>query len=106
MHEDYIRPQENSSHFGCKHMTVQSDKCLVSFTSTTDFSFNASCYTQEELACKKHNFELNKSGYSVICVDSAMAGVGSASCGPALAEKYRLSLPEIHMDITMNIKNM
>ena len=95
MHEDYIRPQENGSHFGCRHMTVTNGETNIRFTADEDFSFNASEFTQEELAEKRHNFELEKCGSSVICVDSRMAGVGSNACGPALAEKYRLPLPEI-----------
>ncbi len=103
MHEDYLRPQENSSHYGCRHMSVSNGKISVTFTSPETFSFNASEYTQEELSSKRHNFELEKSGSSVICIDSQMAGVGSNSCGPALAEKYRVALPknggEIHISI-------
>lgn len=93
LHEDYIRPQENGSHFGCKYMTVSDGKISVKFTSDSAFSFSASEYTEEELAQKRHNFELEKCGSSVVCVDGRMAGVGSNSCGPALAEKYRLPLP-------------
>lgn len=103
MHEDYVRPQENSSHYGCKHMTVSDGETEVRFTSSEDFSFNASEYTQEELAEKRHNFELEKCGSSVICVDHMMAGVGSAVCGPALAEKYRLPLPVISAHFNMKI---
>ncbi|MGN0675468.1 MAG: beta-galactosidase small subunit, partial [Oscillospiraceae bacterium] len=103
MYEDYIRPQENSSHFGCKYMTVYSQDRSVTFTSSSDFSFNASEYTEEELAGKRHNYELKKCGSNVICADAIMAGVGSASCGPALNEKYRLPIPKISLDITMTI---
>ena len=103
MHEDYIKPQENSSHFGCKYLTVYSPDRQVTFTSSADFSFNASEYTEEELAEKRHNYELEKCGSSVICADAMMAGVGSASCGPALNEKYRLPLPKISLDFTMTI---
>ena len=60
-----------------------------------NISFNASHYTQEELWTKRHNFELEESGYTVFCLDYKMAGVGSNSCGPALAEKYRIQLPEV-----------
>ena len=60
-------------------------------------------YTEEELAAKRHNFELQKCESNVICVDSQMAGVGSNSCGPALAEKYRLSLPNISAKLHMEI---
>ncbi|MGN0692102.1 MAG: glycoside hydrolase family 2 TIM barrel-domain containing protein, partial [Oscillospiraceae bacterium] len=103
MHEDYIRPQENSSHFGCKHMTVTDGRTALRFTSEEPFSFNASEYTEEELAEKRHNFELEKCGSSVICVDSRMAGVGSNACGPALAEKYRLPLPNISAQLHIEI---
>lgn len=95
MNEDYIRPQENSSHYGCKYMTISDGEITVRFTAPDRFSFNASQYTQEELSSKRHNFELEKCGSSVVCVDSKMAGVGSNSCGPALAEKYRLPLPKL-----------
>lgn len=104
MHEDYIRPQENGSHYGCKKLSVTDGTTELSFTAPKAFSFNASEYTQEELANKRHNFELEKCGSSVICVDSEMAGVGSNACGPALAEKYRLPLPEISMKLHIEIK--
>ncbi|MDY3793187.1 MAG: glycoside hydrolase family 2 TIM barrel-domain containing protein [Oscillospiraceae bacterium] len=103
MYEDYIRPQENSSHSGCKYMTVYSHDRSVTFTSSADFSFNASEYTEEELAGKRHNYELIKCGSNVICADAMMAGVGSASCGPALNEKYKLPLPKISLDLTMTL---
>lgn len=94
MHEDYIKPQENSSHWGCRYMNITDGKLNLKFSSNADFSFNVSKYTQEELASKKHNFELVESEYNIICMDYMMAGVGSNACGPSLAEKYRLPLPE------------
>ena len=106
MHEDYIRPQENSSHYGCKHMTVTDGETRIKFTAAEDFSFNASEYTQEELSAKKHNFELEKCDSNVICVDSKMAGVGSHACGPELAPEYRLPLPSVSADICMQITNV
>lgn len=90
MHEDYIRPQENGSRFGCTEMTLTDGAAALRIVSPEGFSFSASEYTQEELAAKKHNFELEKSGFTVLCADFAMAGVGSAACGPALAERYRI----------------
>ena len=58
MFEDYVRPQENSSHYGCRYVNVSNGDICVKFTSDNDFSFNASEYTQEELAQKRHNYEL------------------------------------------------
>ena len=106
MHEDYIRPQENSSHWGCEYVEISDGMTALRFTSDPGFSFSASEYTQEELAEKRHNFELEKCGSSVVCVDSMMAGVGSNACGPALDEKYRLPLPKISAKFRIEISEM
>lgn len=89
MHEDYIRPQENGSRFDCDYAEIRSGRSGLAAVSDKGFSFNASVYTQEELGRKLHNFELEKSGSTVFCLDYAMNGIGSNSCGPEVIEKYR-----------------
>ena len=87
LHEDYIKPQENGSHYDCSFAKVSGE--LGGLTVTSDsFCFGASHYTQEELTQKQHNFELEKSGYTVLCVDAFHNGIGSNSCGPRLMEEY------------------
>lgn len=97
MHEDYIRPQENSSHYGCESLRIRNGEIGLEVVSAEDFCFNASVYTQEELEQKKHNYELEKSGYTVLCLDYKQLGMGSASCGPGLAPEYRLDEKEFEM---------
>ena len=103
-YEDYVKPQENSSHYHCSEMKIWNNDATVTFTAANPFSFNVSEYTQEELAGKRHNYELEKCGSTVVCVDGMMAGVGSASCGPVLAREYRIPLPDIRLDLTMEIQ--
>lgn len=91
MHEDYIKPQENSSHFGCEYLQISNSTLRVQVQSEIDYCFNASEYTQEELTQKSHNYELEKSGYSIVCIDYKQSGVGSTSCGPYLHEKYQFN---------------
>lgn len=64
-------------------------------------SFNASHYTQEELTNKGHNFELEESGSTVLCLDYKHNGIGSNSCGPELMEKYRLTDETIDFSIRL-----
>ena len=89
LHEDYLKPQENGSHWGCSELTLSGGGASLTVLGK-EFSFNASHYTQEELAAKAHNFELEKSGFTVLCIDGAMSGVGSNSCGPQLNERYQV----------------
>nr|MCR4742171.1 hypothetical protein [Treponema sp.] len=109
MHEDYIKPQENGSRYDCRYVEISSKDCILKFTGLENnyensgdkrsnlhkISFNASEYSQEELYTKKHSWELKKCDSNVICIDWKMAGLGSNSCGPVLAEKYRIGLPEL-----------
>lgn len=87
MHEDYIKPQENGSHHGCTYLRLNGKDAALTVTGES-FAFNASVYTQEELTQKMHNFELEESGCTVLCIDAVQAGIGSGSCGPALLEQY------------------
>ena len=100
MYEPYLKPQENSSHFGTKRLSVTGGGRGITITSESGFSFNVSEYTEEELASKRHRHELEKSGYTVICADFFMAGVGSGSCGPRLDKKYRVPVPRCEGTLT------
>ena len=93
LQEDYIRPQENGSHYDCDYVVVKSPELALTVGTGNPlqtFSFNASVYTQEELETKKHNYELEPCGSTVLCLDHKLAGIGSKSCGPDLSEKYRV----------------
>lgn len=103
MHEDYIRPQENGSRFGCEYVELYNKTDRLRFTAPSGFSFNFSEYTQEELAEKKYNFELERFAGNVFCIDFKMSGVGSASCGPELLPQYRLSEKSFDFDFTLNM---
>ncbi len=104
MHEDYIRPQENGSHFGCEYMRIGNGELSLEAASEQDFSFQVSPYTQEELAEKKHNYELDQSGYSVLCLDCRQSGVGSTSCGPRLAPEYQFCEKEFTVDFLLTLR--
>ena len=89
LHEDYIRPQENGSHYDCEYVELNNSRYGIVVSAENAFSFNASYYTQEELEEKTHNYELAESDSVVFCVDYALNGIGSNSCGPVVLEQYR-----------------
>ena len=89
LHEDYIRPQENGSHYDCEYVELNNSRYGIVASAEKAFSFNASYYTQEELEKKTHNYELTESDSVVFCVDYALNGIGSNSCGPVVLDQYR-----------------
>ena len=91
LHEDYIKPQENGSHYDCDYAEIANDQFGLAAASEKPFSFNASVYTQEELEHAKHNYELVRSDSTVLCIDYALNGIGSNSCGPVVMDAYRFN---------------
>ena len=88
IHEDYICPQENGSHFDCDYVELTNGSFGFVVAAEKTFSFNASVYTQEELEYKAHSYQLEASDSTVLCIDYALNGIGSNSCGPKVMDKY------------------
>jgi hypothetical protein len=83
----FIRPQESGSHYASKYLCV---KNLFTLTAATPFSFSVNPYTTKQLYETKHNFDLPENDFINVCVDLAMRGVGSHSCGPTLDKKHEI----------------
>ena len=84
---NYVRPQESGSHYDSTYLGV---KNLFNLTAEKPFSFSVNPYTTKQLYQTKHNFELPQNDFINVCVDLAMRGVGSSSCGPELDKKYEI----------------
>ena len=91
MHEDYIRPQENGSHYDCDYVELTNAQYGFVVVPEKAFSFNVSFYTQEILESTAHNYELKEADSTVLCIDHALHGIGSNSCGPVVLDPYRFS---------------
>ncbi|QIM68225.1 glycoside hydrolase family 2 TIM barrel-domain containing protein [Basfia succiniciproducens] len=98
---DYLKPQENGSHYGSRYITLNS----LHVSADQPFSFNLLPYSQEELTTKAHNYELKESPWDILCLDYKMSGIGSNSCGPNLKEQYRLSETDFNWEVFLQWSN-
>lgn len=91
----YIMPQENGNHTHVKEvsLTDPATGSGIAFRTEGEVEFQTSHYTKEELTEKDHSYKLEPSNTNVR-IDYRVSGIGSASCGPDLAPKYRLSEKE------------
>lgn len=85
--KNYIRPQESGSHAESKYLCIDNAFAL---TAEKPFSFSVNPYTTKQLYETTHNFELKENDFVNVCVDLAMRGIGSNSCGPRLKECYEI----------------
>ena len=100
--EHYVRPQENSAHYGCRWATVSTLYGQGLYFSADKFSLSASHFTPEYLTVTAHDYELVPEKESTVIIDYRNAGIGSNSCGPELLPEYRISEREINFKF--NIK--
>ncbi len=84
--DENIKPQETGSRWNCYEVQVKN----VHVTARQPFGFCVSAYSVDQLTQAKHDYELPESDSIYFHLDYKMSGVGSNSCGPELAEQYRL----------------
>lgn len=89
---EYVYPQEHGNHIKTKTLLMNSG---LEFVGLPDFNFNVSHYTKEMLTDAMHTNELEKSPYTIVRIDYQHSGIGSASCGWDLLDKYRFSEKDI-----------
>ena len=92
LHENYLMPQENGSHYSTEWATVSNRFGMgLLFIGMDDFSLNVSHYTPHDLTAANHPHELKRREETIVNIDYALSGIGSNSCGPELLPAYRLS---------------
>ena len=84
---NYIKPQEHGNHFDCRELKIGKMK----IGSENSFEINVSEFSVHNLIKAKHINELEKDGFIHLRIDYRDSGIGSASCGPKLPDRYMLN---------------
>lgn len=100
MFEHHVRPQETGSHIG----TYETEVAGLLIQSEKPYSFNASMYSVEGIMAAAHDAELREDGCINLHIDCKMGGVGSASCGPELADEYKVLDREFLHEFSVTVR--
>jgi beta-galactosidase len=89
LHTDYIKPQESGSRADVRWLSIanESARSVMIYLDKPRF-VTVSPYRSSDLADTSHNVDLIRSGRTVVTIDAATRGVGTASCGPDTLDKY------------------
>ena len=93
----YVRPQEHGNHYHVKKLDIGG----LTVSADAPFECNVSLYSTAALEKAQHTDELVADGKVHLRLDYKVSGVGSASCGPELDPKYRVSDKDIHFALTI-----
>jgi beta-galactosidase len=88
----YVRPQENGGHTGVRWFTLTDNAgngLRIDMDKPRQVSINP--FRATELADATHDVELRASGNTIVHIDAAHRGVGTASCGPDTLPQYLVS---------------
>lgn len=99
---NYVIPQENGNHMGCKWVSMTNDRGMGLLASTEgDFNFSASWYENKDLDDAKHTCDLVKRDYIVFNVDYKQNALGTNSCGQWQLDKYRAKFEDFKLSFRL-----
>ena len=90
---DYVMPQEHGHHTDVRWLELAPTRGKlppVRIEGAPGLEFNASHFTAEDLYAAKHTTDLTPRAETILHLDAAHRGLGTASCGPDTAERYRI----------------
>jgi beta-galactosidase len=90
--EQHVVPQDNGNHSDVRWMAVESARNPIGLfvTSTKPFNFSFYPYSDENLTRAHRLNQLERAPFMTLNIDALQAGLGTATCGPDVAEPYLL----------------
>ncbi len=87
----YVMPQEHGLHTDTRWCTLSDGTVTVRIDAPEPFMFSALHHTPEALTAATHDVELVADPHTIVHIDHAHRGLGTASCGPDTLPRYRIA---------------
>ncbi len=98
---DYVLPQEHGNKTGLRWMALQSENAGLLFVPDKPCEGSASHFTPDDLFAAKHTTDLKPRKETIVNLDVAQRGLGTASCGPDTLPQYRIEPGEYQLNFTI-----
>lgn len=96
---NYIYPQEHGNHTSVQELKIGK----IKFSAKQGMDINVSSFSAMQLYKANHTDEIGKSEATYVHIDYRNSGLGSASCGPNIIEKYALTEKKIKFEYDLEI---
>ena len=96
---EYVRPQESGNHTDTYFIELSGNGKKLKIESEKGVNFSIRDW--DEHLDFKHNFEIVHEDKWYLNIDYKQRGIGSASCGPKLDEKYEIKEKHIEFSFTL-----
>ena len=111
----YVRPQAAGNRMGTRYVSLFNKEhqrmlsARLSGWHLKDFQFSIYPYDDENIEQAKHTNGLKRAGYYTLNVDYDQSGLGTATCGPGVAERNLVKIEErvvsmeLHLQLGENV---
>ncbi|MBQ4440635.1 MAG: hypothetical protein II899_00805 [Bacteroidales bacterium] len=111
----YVRPQAAGNRMGTRYISLFNKEhqrmlsARLSAWHLKDFQFSIYPYDDENIEQAKHTNGLKRAGYYILNVDYDQSGLGTATCGPGVAERDLVKIEdrvvsmELHLQLGENV---
>lgn len=101
LYTPYVVPQENGNRSDVTWASLTDNNGVGLFIAGNAFNFSAHHYTTENIQEARHTTDLVEEDFIVLNLDHQQQGLGSASCGPGVLEKYQLKNDDFHFSLSL-----
>lgn len=104
---DYVKPQEFGTKQDVRWTALTNDEGIgMLYVSPDPMAISATHYRPEDNYTNrnqraKHGYELKSTSSVVLCLDALTRGLGNASCGPDVLDKYELKAQDVQMQLLL-----
>ncbi|SHM67213.1 glycoside hydrolase family 2 TIM barrel-domain containing protein [Gracilibacillus kekensis] len=97
----YAVPQENGNRHEVNWMSISGNAYGLLAIGQPNFDYSAHRYTLENIDQARHTYDLVKQDEITLNLDYQQHGLGSASCGPDVLEKYNLKTDKFQFSVRL-----
>ncbi|WP_058308831.1 glycoside hydrolase family 2 TIM barrel-domain containing protein [Gracilibacillus massiliensis] len=98
---NYAVPQENGNRHEVNWMSISSNSYGLLAIGQPKFDYSAHRYPLENLDQARHTYDLVKQDEITLNINYQQHGLGSASCGPDVLEKYNLKTDNFQFNVRL-----
>lgn len=89
---NYVVPGATGNHTDARWLTVGIGASPFTINADSEFQFSVTPYSDSNVDKATHINELRPDGIVTVHLDAAQTGLGTATCGPAILDKYQVAL--------------
>ena len=97
----YVKPQATGNRTDVRWMSLSDTRNRLMVAAKSPFQFSVTPFSDSVIDRATHINQLSRDGLLTVHLDANQSGVGTATCGPGVAEKYRVPVKPTNFEFVL-----